>query len=60
MALENKYSKLKMALMIIVDNGNILVGNIFGRKYRVDDSDGKVGIYQILEHRTHILGVDQY
>jgi hypothetical protein len=51
--LENKY-KIENGAEIIVDNGNIIVGNIFGRKYRVDDPDGKVGIYQILEHRTHI------
>ena len=51
--LENKY-KIENGAKIVVDNGNIIVGNIFGRKYRVDDPDGKVGIYQILEHRTHI------
>ncbi len=51
--LENKY-KIENGAKIIVDNGNIIVGNIFGRKYRVDDPDGKVGIYQILEHRTYI------
>jgi hypothetical protein len=51
--LENKY-KIENGAKIIVDNGNIIVGNIFGRKYRVDDPDGKVGVYQILEHRTHI------
>ncbi|MCJ8305649.1 MAG: J domain-containing protein [Nitrosopumilus sp.] len=51
--LENKY-KIENGAKIIVDNGNIIVGNIFGRKYRVDDPDGKVGVYRILEHRTHI------
>ncbi len=51
--LENKY-KIENGAKIIVDNGNIIVGNIFGRKYRVDDPDGKVGVYKILEHRTHI------
>jgi len=51
--LENKY-KIENGAKIIADNGNIIVGNIFGRKYRVDDPDGKVGVYQILEHRTHI------
>ena len=50
---ENKY-KIENGARIIVDNGNIVVGNIFGRKYRVEDPDGKVGIYQIQEHRTHI------
>ena len=51
--LENKY-KIENGARIVVDNGNVVVGNIFGRKYRVEDPDGRVGIYQILEHRTHI------
>ena len=50
---ENKY-KIENGAEIIVDNGNIIVGNIFGRKFRVEDPDGKVGVYQIQEHRTHI------
>ena len=50
---ENKY-KIENGARILVDNGNVVVGNIFGRKYRVDDPDGKVGMYQIQEHRTHI------
>jgi len=50
---ENKY-KIENGAEIIVDNGNIVVGNIFGRKFRVEDPDGKVGVYQIQEHRTHI------
>ena len=50
---ENKY-KIENGARIVVDNGNVVVGNIFGRKYRVDDPDGKVGMYQIQEHRTHI------
>ncbi len=51
--LENKY-KIENGARIIVDNGNIVVGNIYGRKYRVEDPDGKVGVYKIQEHRTHI------
>ncbi len=51
--LENKY-KIENGARIIVDNGNIVVGNIFGRKYRVEDSEGKVGVYQIQEHRTNV------
>ena len=52
--LENKY-KIENGARIIVDNGNIVVGNIFGRKYKIDDPDGRVGIYEIQEQRTHIL-----
>lgn len=51
--LETKY-KVENGVTITVDNGNVIVGNIFGRKYRVEDPDGKVGVFQIQEHRTHI------
>ncbi|MBI5860230.1 MAG: DnaJ domain-containing protein [Nitrosarchaeum sp.] len=51
--LENKY-KIENGARIIVDNGNIVVGNIFGRKYKIEDPEGRVGIYQIIEQRTHI------
>ncbi len=50
--LETKY-KIENGARIIVDNGNIIVGNIFGRKYRIADKV-KVGLFQIQEHRTHI------
>ena len=50
---ENKY-KIENGARIIVDNGNVVVGNIFGRKFRVEDPEGKVGIFQIREHRTHV------
>jgi len=50
--LETKY-KVENGARIIVDNGNVIVGNIFGRKYKVADKV-KVGVFQIQEHRTHI------
>jgi len=50
--LENKY-KIENGARIIVDNGNVVVGNIYGRKFKIPDSI-KVGVYQIQEHRTHI------
>jgi len=50
--LETKY-KIENGARIIVDNGDVIVGNIFGRKYRVADKV-KVGVFQIQEHRTHI------
>ena len=52
--LENKY-RIENGAQIIVDNGNVVVGNIFGRKFKVSDSEGRVGVYQTQEHRTHIL-----
>ena len=51
--LETKY-KIENGARITVDNGNIIVGNIFGRKYRIEDPAGRVGVFQIQEHRTHI------
>ena len=51
--LENKY-KIENGAEVIVDSGNIVIGNVYGRKFRVEDPDGKVGIFQIQEHRTHI------
>ncbi|MBA4437051.1 MAG: J domain-containing protein [Nitrosopumilus sp.] len=51
--LENKY-KIENGAKITVDNGNVVVGNIFGRKFRVEDPDGKVGVYKIMEHRTNV------
>ncbi len=51
--LENKY-KIENGSRIIVDNGNVVVGNIFGRKYKIEDPEGRVGIYETREQRTHI------
>jgi len=52
--IENKY-RIENGAQIIVDNGNAVVGNIFGRKFRVQDSEGRVGVYQSKEHRTHVF-----
>ena len=51
--LENKY-KIENGSRIIVDNGNVVVGNVFGRKYKIEDQEGRVGIYETREQRTHI------
>jgi curved DNA-binding protein CbpA len=50
--LENKY-KIDNGAKITVDNGNAIVGNIYGRKFRIEDPV-RVGVFQIQEHRTHI------
>ncbi len=55
--LENKY-KIENGANIIVDNGNVVVGNIYGRKYRVEDKDGRVGIFKIQEHRTFVSALN--
>ncbi len=51
--LENKY-KIENGAKIITDNGDIVVGNVFGRKDKIQDPTGKVGLYIIKEHRTHL------
>jgi curved DNA-binding protein CbpA len=50
--LENKY-KIDNGAKIIVDNGNAVIGNVYGRKFRIEDPV-RVGVFQIQEHRTHI------
>ena len=52
-ALENKY-KIENGARITADNGSIVVGNVFGRKHRIEDPEGRVGIFHIQEHRTHL------
>ncbi len=52
--IENKY-KIENGAKIIVDKGNAVIGNIFGRKYKVQDPEGRVGIYLTQEQRTQIL-----
>ena len=54
--LENKY-KIDNGAKIIVDNGNIVLGNVYGRKFRVGDPV-RVGIFQIQEHKTHISALN--
>ena len=51
--LENKY-KIDNGATITVENGDIVVGNVFGRKDKVQDPQGKVGVYLIKEHRTKL------
>ena len=50
---DNKY-KIENGARIISENGNIVVGNIYGRKFKVEDPQGRVGVFEIQEHRTHI------
>lgn len=51
--LDNKY-KIENGAKLIVENGNAVLGNIFGRKYTVEDPEGRVGLYHTIEHRTHV------
>ncbi len=52
--IENKY-RIENGAHLTVTNGNVVVGNIFGRKYKVQDPDGRVGMHIVRENRTHIL-----
>lgn len=52
-ALENKY-KIDNGAKITAENGDIVVGNVFGRKDRIQDPSGKVGMYIIKEHRSEL------
>ncbi|MCY4491984.1 MAG: J domain-containing protein [Thaumarchaeota archaeon] len=52
-AVENKY-RIENGAILEVENGNAVVGNVFGRKFRAQDPQGRVGIYRTIEHRTHI------
>lgn len=50
---ENKY-KIENGATLVVDDGDAIIGNVFGRKYRVADSEGRVGVYRVMEHRTRV------
>lgn len=52
--LDNKY-RIENGAAITAEGGNIVVGNVFGRKYRVEDPDGRVGVYTVREHRTRLM-----
>lgn len=51
--LKNKY-RIENGSRITTMNGNIIVGNVFGRKVQVQDPDGRVGLYVTVEHRTRL------
>lgn len=49
--LENRY-KIENGARILAEEGDIVVGNVSGKKIRIQDPDGKVGAYLIRERRT--------
>ncbi len=51
--LKNRY-RIENGANITAERGNIVVGDVHGRKYRVNDPDGRVGLYTVQEHRTHL------
>lgn len=52
--LVNKY-KIENGAQITADTGDIVVGNVFGKKDQVQDPSGKVGLYIVKEHRTKLF-----
>ena len=50
---ENKY-KIENGAQVIIEDGDIVVGNIFGRKFRVEDPEGRVGVFHVQEQRTYV------
>ncbi len=50
---ENKY-RIENGSRITALNGNIVVGNVFGKKNKIQDPSGKTGLYVTVEHRTHL------
>ena len=51
--LENKY-KIENGAKITAEEGDIVVGNVFGRKIRIQDPDGRVGASLVREKRTSL------
>ncbi len=51
--LENKY-KIENGAHLTVENGNVVIGDVYGRKHRIEDIEGRVGVYKIRERRTQI------
>ena len=51
--IENKY-KIENGAQVVIEDGDIVVGNIFGRKFRVEDPEGRVGVFDIQEQRTFV------
>lgn len=52
--IENKYD-IDSGAKIIVDDGDIIVGNISGIKESVPDPEGKVGMFLTVEHFTELI-----
>ena len=49
--LENGY-KIENGARVTTEEGDIVVGNVFGKKIKIQDPDGKVGAHIIRERRT--------
>lgn len=52
-AVSNRY-RIENGARINVENGNIAAGNVFGKKRRMADPGGRVGVHTIKEYRTRL------
>ncbi len=50
-ALSNRY-RIENGARVTAKNGNIMAGNVFGKKRRIDDPEERVGVHTIGEYRT--------
>lgn len=50
-ALKNRY-RIENGARVTAKNGNIIAGNVFGKKRRIDDPEERVGVYTFKEYRT--------
>ena len=54
--LENGYL-IENGVKIIVDNGDIIVGDVYGKKETLPDKSGKVGMFITQEHFTELKAI---
>jgi len=54
--LENGYM-IENGTKIIVDNGDIIVGDVYGKKEILPDPSGKVGMFITMEHITELKAI---
>jgi len=52
--LENKY-KIENGARITAEDGDIVIGNIYGKKFKVQDPEGKVGLSIVRERRSSLF-----
>ena len=52
-ATENKY-RIENGAEVTVEDGNAVIGNVFGRKIRREDPGGRVGVSETVERRTRV------
>ena len=54
-SIRNRYD-IDGGAKITVDNGNMEVGNVRGKRQRVEDPQGRVGMTTVMEHFSQLNG----